>query len=432
MNRKIRRLATLALAGTVAMTSCAHSAEETTVVTTSEITTATEPDVSETTEEIVTTDNSLISGTNGELEGQLDYMMLRSDYDGPVDARECAITDASVFEDDDLREAAQYYLDQGYLLFDEGGQLDLWGPLGDDEYMFDQGFFAYTNGASGESGVWVYRMNETLFEHFLVEVNGFDPEDVSDDGIIISCSTFDRDEFLTSEISFDRETGIGSYSYTYDFSEWYDGEVTVVDEIENEALRETVRSYAERGYNLLNYNLITILGEEIEDKVGELEGYGIRAFWQDQENNLEYYVYIYSGDNDLFDATVTSGVFADEVYREETEDTIIVCTSGYDHYEYVEYTIEYDIDAQVIIVTHVVGYDPNTWVLLTRTGNQSTFQDLVDEYTGHYGAEIDRIDDGPITRVYFRDEYEDNYRMLEFDREHNRISIAIVTSYDGE
>ena len=147
--------------------------------------------------------------SNGELEGQMDYMVECPDWETiafeeyPDDPY---ITDFSVIEDEDLRAAAQSYADQGYIITDPAVDQEFGGALGDIEYQFSNGFTASYESGNYYAYVSVYKMNETLFDFFLVNYNYMDDPSVTvtADGTVIR---YGDDEFY---VEFNRETGIGT------------------------------------------------------------------------------------------------------------------------------------------------------------------------------------------------------------------------------
>lgn len=162
--------------------------------------------------------------TNGELEGQMDYMQLvtSSEFGAPI-PDDYYITDLSVIEDEDLRALAQSYVDEGYQICDPEIDLEMGWNLGDGEYMFNNGFSAEFHNDNVSAYVYAYKMNETLFDYFFVDSYPWDDDAVTeDDGTTIRVS---EDGFY---VEFNRDTGIGIYYY--DFEDDYSfGEVIEED-----------------------------------------------------------------------------------------------------------------------------------------------------------------------------------------------------------
>ena len=158
--------------------------------------------------------------TNGELEGQMDYMVLFPDDDTwnslpDLDEDGWAITDLSVIEDEDIRNLAQSYQDEGYLINDPAIDQAYGFAWGDGEYMFSNGFTAYNDTGRIYSYVNAYKMNETLFYYFMVEWNGLDDSSVplTDDGTVIR---YGEDDYYAE---FNRDTGIGIIYSSFDSSQ---------------------------------------------------------------------------------------------------------------------------------------------------------------------------------------------------------------------
>lgn len=151
--------------------------------------------------------------TNGELEGQLDYMALvtpcdQMDWSNYPD--DDTLKDADSIEDEDIRNLAQEYLNDGYTIIDPDVMREYCTPiLGDGEYMFTEGFYGYHIGDTTTNTVYVFKMNETLFNYFLVDtICGTDIQ-VNDDGTVI---TYDVEG---QHVEFNRETGVGiNFFYT--------------------------------------------------------------------------------------------------------------------------------------------------------------------------------------------------------------------------
>jgi len=153
--------------------------------------------------------------TNGELEGQLDYMILIPDcnsLDWEAYPEDDSLQDINSIEDADIRALAQEYIDNGYKVQDPALMRE-YGMcfLGDGEYMFSNGFYAVNIGDSSTTTVHVFKMNETLFDYFLVGNMCCGSEIIeNDDGVVIS---YDN-EF--QHIEYNRDTGIGISIITYE------------------------------------------------------------------------------------------------------------------------------------------------------------------------------------------------------------------------
>lgn len=147
--------------------------------------------------------------TNGELEGMDEYMILCSEDDW---SRPSMITDLNDIEDEDLRELAQSYEDEGYTIIDRLSPQN----YGDYEYTFCRGFSGQMidDGTMKEISIW--KMNETLFNYFVLgrAVWWNDGEgSYSDDGTVIKRYR----EFESAEnhnyacFEFNRDTGIMTF-----------------------------------------------------------------------------------------------------------------------------------------------------------------------------------------------------------------------------
>ena len=162
-----------------------------------------------------------ITSSNGSLPGQMDYMAAcpdpdTLDWEAYPDVEDSYITDLSVIEDDDLRAIAQSYADQGYNIIDPVLEFEYGNLGGDWEYQFLDGFHADFVGDDFGAEVGVYKMNEDLFNYFLVEYWGLDDPDyynVTDDGTVIR---YGDDDWY---VEYNRDTGIGVDFYGYDPNE---------------------------------------------------------------------------------------------------------------------------------------------------------------------------------------------------------------------
>ncbi|SEV86266.1 hypothetical protein SAMN05216413_0329 [Ruminococcaceae bacterium KH2T8] len=155
--------------------------------------------------------------TNGELDGQLDYMTLYPNFENidwdlyPADE---SIHDMNQIDDEEIRAIAQEYADNGFTIYDpELREKYATGAIGDSEYMFNDGFTAYSETADSYAYVAVYRMNETLFDYFLGDYVCIEDPETTDDGTVIRIGN-DNDY-----VEFNRDTGIGVRYLVCDYSE---------------------------------------------------------------------------------------------------------------------------------------------------------------------------------------------------------------------
>jgi hypothetical protein len=75
--------------------------------------------------------------------------------------------------------------------------------------MFNNGFYAYLDNGEWYTSVFVFKMNETLFDYFLASYMTGDSIVANDDGTVISY----EDTELNRYIEFNRDTGV-AVSYT--------------------------------------------------------------------------------------------------------------------------------------------------------------------------------------------------------------------------
>lgn len=151
--------------------------------------------------------------TNGELDGQLDYMTLCPDCStiNWEDMPCCFATDDfSSIDNEEIRALAEEYYARGFTIDDPELTQKYGFAVGDGEYMFTTGFNGEIETDDMLGFVYIYEMNETLFEYFMAPYYGlcFDSSDVTDDG-----TTIRIDYPGNSYTEFNRDTGIAICYY---------------------------------------------------------------------------------------------------------------------------------------------------------------------------------------------------------------------------
>ena len=331
--------------------------EETTVQTTAATTVEeTTAETSETSEEEEYGD---LPSTNGELEDQLEYMVLVSDYPCDETLYLVTIDDLSDIDDLDIRAVAETYSEQGYDIYDQENELNKGRSLGDGEYMFKYGFYATYSYYSDDfeyyesNEVWVYKMNEELFDYFMIDYMSsqdfcsFDkPRDtVEDDGTVIRYT----DSLSGATAEFNRETGIGSLLMT---SSWGG------DTIENEDLLELMQSYEDQGYFTNPFDPDSWYYYEFFYEEAYPYGAGFQAELQGDPDPVFGsipvidMVYVFEADEDLFDSIVASDWLGEEVSRED--DGTVISVQMHDEEEYEGETYSYDYSLQFNRDTNIV------------------------------------------------------------------------------
>ena len=222
-NRKfIKALGSTVLTASLCITGCSVAAQEETSKATEQETTTTETTEDECdycSSAIEDEDDEMyysssFQSTNGELEGQMDYMMpYPDDIDWDSMPEEWDIGDLNKIEDEEIRAIAQSYQDDGYTISDPELDIEFGTGFGDAEYMFFDGFNAYKDDGNTYSYYYVYRMNETLFNYYFVEWNCFEEESITDDGTVIRYGEDDN------YVEFNRDTGIGILYCSFDSSQ---------------------------------------------------------------------------------------------------------------------------------------------------------------------------------------------------------------------
>lgn len=308
--------------------------------------------------------------TDGELEDQLVYMVPKSDY--PDSEREeyvRDVSDVSVFEDDDIRELASYYMDQGYQIFDQENQLSRHESLGDPEYMFKYGFnaFYYLDELEGDiwycqtRTVWVYKMNEELFEYFIAGpafmLGSFDkPRDtMEDDGTVIRYT----DSYDGYVAEFDRETGICTL-YIEEFTVSETGQMTQVD---NDDIRDVALDRQEAGCDVWTFDPDDYYYYDLFYEEEYPYGYGIQCSDYSDPDPIDgsyragSSFTVFEADEELFESLAACGYWGEESSRDD-DGTVITLTMA-DTYDVededysVTYTctLSFDRDTNLMTIT---------------------------------------------------------------------------------
>lgn len=408
---------------TCVLNACAPAEEENVSETTSAAT-----QTEGTTETTETSETESVDVEEDNLD-RSEYMCSRSEVT-PCEFEEGLISDSSVLEDEDLIELAQSYIDQGYTLFNENGQEGCYGTLGDESYVFNHGFFAYIIGDEIEQAVWVYKMDEPLFDYYLVDQSyAFsDPEDtVEDDGNVIRYTDSTSNPYMTLCSEFNRETGIGTYTFEWDLTV-YDMEETDLDSIDNMNLRSRAQYYQDNGFNIWNIRV----SEWFDESLGDVDypyGTGIRAFRQDQENTVEYYAFIFEGDEEVFAALTDDDTYGEQISSEEDGSVLRVTMEYFDYGGTVTTVFEYDRSTDLITVSQTMPYNPNLVGGTMCFCNEDEFNEQIEDYTDVYGEPIDIEDDGNRVIVTFLSDdgsesgQEEHFVMI-YDRASEQLALT--------
>ena len=369
-----------------------QTAEETSASASSEETTITIEDttVSEETEE---TEEDL--STHGELEGQTDYMVLASDYADANGIPRRIIEDTSEIEDPDVRELAEAYLAQGYSIYDQEAELACWQSMGDGEYMFKYGFYATLYTDDSFTDLWVYKMNETLFDYFVkIDVPGVE---VEDDGTVIR---YIKNYYNGSTVAeFNRETGFGSVMSTSDLtvSSYLNGDLSV---IESEAVRTAAEDYASQGFDIYYLEVMSSYGYCFEfADYPYADGISVMS-WDEP-----YYQYdIFEIDEDLFETVIASGELGEETSRDDDGTVINVTTEllpeGSEGYGF-GYDLVFDRSTNLITIEFVDDED-----YLSAPGSEEYYMPITED--------LSVIEDDDL-RALAQDYATDDYEIYRFD-----------------
>ena len=328
------------------LTSCSQTQEtsavsETTAATT-DTTEETTTEESETEEDDVYQDDhdddysdglpSWFESTNGELEGMDEYMSLRTEH-----WTDQVITDTDVIEDEQVREAAQGYSDQGYTLFDCGGV----SSFGDLEYGFRNGFSGQglDNGVLKNISVW--KMNETLFNHFILETNVYwNPDEgaYEDDGVFMRrylekdyIDEFGDPHHYYCCYEFNRETGLFTFYEEDDNPGNWVIHIVPDFEYDDPELEEIAQNCIDAGCSIRRIGSPDVTALDYDISLG----------FEAQSEDLS--VYVYYMDEDTFNEYFYEGQieewYSDE-YEVEDDGTVIRYLMGDSNTAY-----EYDRDS---------------------------------------------------------------------------------------
>lgn len=285
---------------------------------------------------------------------QSEYMVAYPDWDS-LDYNRYAyedycIEDMSLIEDEGLREIAQSYYDQGFII-DNPETIQYFGYApGDYGYMFRYGFHADSLNPADGSYVYmevdVYRMDEDLFNYYIIDNSsyitynvddtGFD--EVTDDGTVI-VATYTSENFVYT-YEFNRDTQIAVMSITKVYLSEEDTLVypVFIDDlsvIEDDVMRDLAQSYVDQGY------VIWADGSEVGTIIIEDSGY-VSAF--EASNQDDVHVDVFYMDQAFFDAFVSFNEECGLEYEVEDDGTVarvtIFSSPEYGFTEYLEFDRE--------------------------------------------------------------------------------------------
>ncbi len=285
---------------------------------------------------------------------QSEYMVAYPDWDSLDYNRyayeDLCIEDMSLIEDEGLREIAQYYYNQGFII-DNPETIQYFGYApGDYGYMFRYGFHADSLNPADGSYVYmevdVYRMDEDLFNYYIidnrsyitynVDDTGFD--EVTDDGTVI-VATYTSDNFVYT-YEFNRDTQIAVMSITKVYLSEEDTLVypVFIDDlsvIEDDVMRDLAQSYVDQGY------VIWADGSEVGTIIIGDSGY-VSAF--EASNQDCAHVDVFYMDQAFLDAFVSFNEECGLEYEVEDDGTVarvtIFSSPEYGFIEYLEFDRE--------------------------------------------------------------------------------------------
>lgn len=280
--------------------------------------------------------------TNGELEGQSDYMILRSDYtwNGPR-----VITDLSILGDDDVIAAAQAYEDEGYTIFN----CLFPSNFGDPEYQFYIGFGAESLDGEMLRNAHVWKMNETLFEYFIADTGWIWTEaEEEDDGTCIRYSVDNeyQGEHYYAYFEFNRDTGLMTYYEESTNSDYWNVHAVTPKMFENEDFSDLAQRCVDTGYWL-------DVSDDFSNITGYIEQYGdykvesgFTAAYTDDDEDIR--IQVISMERDCFDNYFVTD------YLEDSSNHILDDDGHVVRYVYIDppdnYVYYYDRDSEILII----------------------------------------------------------------------------------
>ena len=211
--------------------------EEPTEETTAEVTTA------ETTEE-TTAEETTTEPPEYRFEGQEEYM--RPATRGSGTNLHFIYDDLNEIEDEDAREHAQEYADRGYTIYDPLG-VDRYG---DNEFEFTTGFGGECIDDRGWVHVTVWKMDETLFEYYIVDRAVWwddDEGEIEDDGTVITYSLYVPSSGYSASYEYNRDTGFMTFCEIEPREEYWP---LIVDDIEDPNLYSYALECIDNGFVL--------------------------------------------------------------------------------------------------------------------------------------------------------------------------------------
>lgn len=206
--------------------------------------------------------------TNGELEGQDEYMRLRMDMG---QERHFIYDDLDEIEDPDTRALAQSYADEGYIVYERTG-MPRWGDI---QYEFSNGFGAQYMDGQTCIIVIVERMNETLYNHYFHDHWSPDEGEIFDDGTVSGYRYFNEGSGYSICYEFNRETGFLICTEEEIRPEYWPMDPGDID-FENEVLEAYALACVDAGYILEECDNIDMYNSMADGEFTCSEGF---AFW---------------------------------------------------------------------------------------------------------------------------------------------------------
>lgn len=316
-------------------------AEETTSATAASGTTEAETSAEETTSEPEATTSfvyepQLYAGfesTNGALEGQSEYMKPRYEV---VWDKTYEIDDISSIEDEDVRAAAQDYADRGYTLYTVFDS----GTYGDIEYEFCVGFEAELIEGDVLKTVSVWKMNETLFDYFILERAVYWDEDegtLEDDGTVIR-NYLDNERYYHC-FEFNRDTGLMTCFVENSDPDQWNSHIVNSERFRDDNVRALAESCLENGFGFSAIGDPDVTANDYDISLGfrgSTGGY----------NDCGWYIEVYTTDEDTFNEYWVEGMIEYEDDYEVKDDGNLITYYVFDYEE----VIQYDRETGIVII----------------------------------------------------------------------------------
>ena len=237
-------------------------------------------------------------------------------------------SDLNDIEDEETRELAQSYADEGFVIYDQIGP----ERYGDNDLEFSTGFSAECITENGWTHIIIWKMSEEQYEYYILDrAVWWGPEegDLEDDGTVITRSLYNPTSHFEAYFEYNRDTGFMTFCEVEPRSEYWP---LFPEDIEDPELYARAIECIECGYvlapgnNTENYESISggTCGEQFQ--------------YYDGEMHVEYTVM----GEDVFNAISSPDYCYSGGANEMSDDGNVVTRTYYDEYGNISWIYEYD------------------------------------------------------------------------------------------